>query len=162
MKKLIIVLFSILLMSARAESLKGGVIEEFVPEGFFGSWGVISKLKSASNPSMFNYESRDIWTLSGYGNTLVLENLESGARSDIILKEKSLDGKTLKFHREKIVKENNKKIIYKETVEFVLSGNNFRGSDKYTVDKFDSSGNKIKTDNAEYTVSGVRISGTNP
>ena len=162
MKKIILLLFSLLTLSAMAESLKGGVVEEYIPDGFFGSWGVISKLKSATTPEMFNYESKDVWMLSGYGNTLILENLESGARSEIIIKEKSLDGKTLKFEREKSVKENNKKIVYTETVEFILSGNNFKGTDNYKVEKFDAKGNKLKTDRAEYTISGIRISGTNP
>ena len=162
MKKIILLLFSLLTLTATAESLKGGVVEEYIPDGFFGSWGVISKLKSATTPEMFNYESKDVWMLSGYGNTLILENLESGARSEIIIKEKSLDGKTLKFEREKSVKESNKKIVYTETVEFILSGNNFKGTDNYKVEKFDAKGNKLKTDRAEYTISGIRISGTNP
>ena len=162
MKKIILTVFSLLALSATAESLKGGVVEEYIPEGFFGSWGVISKLKTATTPEMFNFESKDVWMLSGYANTLILENLESGARSEIIIKEKSLDGKTLKFEREKSVKENNKKIVYTETVEFVLNGNNFKGTDSYKVEKYDTKGNKVKSDKAEYTISGVRISGTNP
>ena len=162
MKKFILILIIFLSLSVSAEALKGGVVEEYIPSGFFGSWGVISKLKSASTPEMFNYESKDIWTLSGYSNVLILENLESGARSEITVKEKSLDGKTLKFQRDKIVKEGNNKIIYKETVEFVLSGNNFKGTDNYTVEKYDLKGNKIKSDTAGYVISGIRISGTNP
>lgn len=162
MKKFIIILFSMLFLSVNAEALKGGVSEDYIPEGFFGSWGVISKLKNATTPEMFNFQSKDIWVLSGYGNILVLENLESGARGEIVIKEKSIDGKTLKFQREKTVKENNKKIVYKETVEFVLSGNNFKGNDNYIVEKYDSKGALIKTDKADYTISGVRISGTNP
>ena len=162
MKKIILTVFSLLALSATAESLKGGVVEEYIPEGFFGSWGVISKLKTATTPEMFNFESKDVWMLSGYANTLILENLESGARSEIIIKEKSLDGKTLKFEREKSVKENNKKIVYTETVEFVLNGNNFKGTDSYKVEKYDTKGNKVKSDKAEYAISGVRISGTNP
>ena len=67
--------------------LKGGVVEEYIPEGFFGSWAVISKLESSNNPMYFNYESRDIWTLSGYDNVLILENLQSGAWGKIIVKE---------------------------------------------------------------------------
>ena len=111
---------------------------------------------------MFNFESRDVWMLSGYGNTLILQNLESGARSEIIVKDKSLDGKTLKFEREKVTKENNRKVIYKETVEFVLLGNNFKGEDNYNVQKYDINNKLIKNDTAKYSVSGVRISGTNP
>lgn len=162
MKKFLVILFCFLILPVYPETLKGGVSEEYIPEGFFGSWGVISKLKSATTPEMFNFESRDVWMLSGYGNTLILQNLESGARSEIIIKDKSLDGKTLKFEREKITKENNRKVIYKETVEFVLSGNNFKGEDNYNVQKYDSNNKLIKNDSAKYSVSGVRISGTNP
>ena len=162
MKRIILILFTFLMISANAESLKGGVVEEYIPEGFFGSWGVISKLKNATTPEMFNFESKDVWILSGYSNILILENLESGARSEIIIKEKSIDGKTLKFQREKTVKENSRKIIYKETVEFTLSGNNFKGYDNYIVEKYDSKNQKIKSDSARYDISGVRISGTNP
>ena len=162
MKKIVIVLFCFLSFIAKSEILKGGITEEYIPKGFFGSWGVISKLNKASTPEMFNFESRDVWMLSGYGNVLILENLESGARSEMVLKEKSLDGKTLKFQREKTVNNNGKKITYKESVEFILSGNNFKGKDAYTVLKYDLKGNIIKTDTADYTISGVRISGTNP
>ena len=162
MKKVILILFSLLFVGANAEALRGGVVEEYIPDSFFGSWGVISKLNKATTPEMFNFESRDVWMLSGYGNILILENLESGARSEMLLKEKSIDGKMLKFQREKTVKDGVKKIIYKENVEFTLLGDNFRGKDSYTVEKYDSKGNKIKTDTADYTISGVRISGTNP
>ena len=162
MKKILLILFSLLFISVNAEALRGGVTEEYIPEGFFGSWGVISKLNSATTPSMFNYESRDIWMLSGVGNILILENLESGARSEILIREKSLDGKTLRFQREKVVKDSSKKLVYTETVEFILSGNNFKGTDSYTVNQFDLKGNQVKVDKAQYTISGVRISGTNP
>lgn len=162
MKKIFVILICFLIFPAYSEALKGGVTEEYIPEGFFGSWGVISKLKSATTPEMFNFESRDVWMLSGYGNTLILQNLESGARSEIIVKDKSLDGKTLKFEREKVTKENNRKVIYKETVEFVLLGNNFKGEDNYNVQKYDINNKLIKNDTAKYSVSGVRISGTNP
>ena len=87
MRKIIAVLFFVLFFQVNAFVLKGNVQEQYIPSGFFGSWGVISKLTSSNNPTAFNFESRDIWTLSGQGNTLVLENLESGAHSEIIVKE---------------------------------------------------------------------------
>ena len=161
MKKFLLILFSFLISFSYAQTLKGGVSEEFVPKGFYGSWGVISKLKSSTNPTMFNYESRDIWVLSGYGNALILENLESGAHSEIIIKEKNKDGKTLKFQRQKIVDRGNKKTIYKETVTFVLSDKNFSGSDDFIVEQYEKN-ELIKTDSAHYEVSGVKISGDSP
>ena len=161
MKKILLIFLSFIFLQVNAQTLKGGVVEEFVPEGFFGSWGVISKLESSNNPSFFNYESRDIWILSGYENILILDNLESGAHSEVILEEKSTDGKTLKFKREKIVNENGNKIIYKETVSFILNGNNFSGFDEYLVEKYQNNG-LIEKNEARYIVKGVKISGENP
>ena len=89
MKRFLLVLCSLLFLSVQAQPLRGGVSEDYIPSGFFGSWGVISKLDASNNPSMFNYESRDIWTLSGYDKTLILQNLESGAHSEIVIKDKT-------------------------------------------------------------------------
>ena len=159
MKKILLLIFSLLIVSVYADTLKGGVVEEYIPKGFFGSWGVISKLKSATNPSKFNYESKDIWMLSGNGNILVLQNLESGAYSEITIKEKSYEGKTLQFERKKSIKTKEGSELHKETVKFILSGNNFSGTDNYTVESYDKNNNFIKGDCATYSIEGVRISG---
>ena len=160
MKKLLIILFCFLSLCAKSETLKGGVSEEYIPNGFFGSWGVISKLKSATNPAKFNYESRDIWMLSGEGNILILQNLESGAYSEIEVKEKSIEGKTLKFTREKTVKRKTGTQIHKETIEFILSGNNFSGTDKYIIESYDENNEFVDGNSATYEIEGVRISGS--
>lgn len=162
MKKIILSLICLLFLSSYAIGLKGGVSEEYIPKGFFGSWAVISKLDSSNNPTIFNYESRDIWTLSGYDNVLILENQQSGARSEIVIKEKSTDGKTLTFKREKTVSPNSAKTIYKETVSFKLMGANFSGIDEFIVERYDSNNKLIKKDIATYHIAGVRISGENP
>ena len=162
MKKFIFTFIVLLFFSAYCESLKGGVVKEYIPDSFFGSWAVVSKLQNSTNPSMFNFESKDIWMLSGYANILVLENLESGARSELIVKDKSTDNKILKFEREKTVKESSTtKTIYRENIEFILSDNKFSGTDNYAVEKY-KNGSQISKDNAKYKISGVRISGTNP
>ncbi len=162
MKKIILILICFLSLFANSQVLKGTISEDYIPNGFFGSWGVISKLSDTNNPEVFNFESRDVWTLSGYGNILTLENIESGAVSQIQIKDKNKDGKTLKFSREKTVKEGNKKIIYKETVEFVLEGNNFSGRDNFIVERYDANNKLIRKDSANYIVKGVKISGDNP
>ena len=149
-------------MQANAQILKGGVSEDYIPQGFFGSWGVISKLDSSNNPSMFNKESRDIWTLSGYDNVLILENLQSGAKSEIVIKEKNKDNSTLKFERKKIVNNESEKIIYKEIVQFNLYGNHFSGTDDFVVEKYNKNNKLIEKNEAMYIVSGVRISGKSP
>ena len=160
MRKILLILFCFLLFSINAQTLKGGVYEEYIPKGFFGSWGVISKLKSTTNPSRFNYESKDIWMLSGYGNILILQNLESGAYSEIEIKDKSIEGKTLKFNRQKTIKIKEGKEIHKEIVEFTLLGKNFSGTDNFIVEKYNKDGKFIKSDSAIYQIEGVRISGS--
>ncbi len=162
MKKIILSLGCLLFLCCSAVSLKGGVSEEYIPKGFFGSWGVISKLNSSNNPTVFNFESRDIWTLSGYNNILILENLESGARSEIEVKDKSKDGNSLKFERKKIVIEKGLKIIYKETVSFRLQGNNFSGTDNFIIERYNKNGKLEKKDIASYTIAGIKISGSSP
>lgn len=162
MKRFFIVIIFLLFATVSAETIKAGITKEYIPEGFFGSWGVISKLSSSNNPTIFNMESRDVWMLSGYGNVLVLQNLQSGARSEILIKEKTKDGKTLKFEREKTSKDGNKKVVYKEKIEFILMGNMFSGSDIYTVEQYDAKNVQIKKDTATYNISGVKISGSTP
>lgn len=162
MKKLFLIALSFLFLGAYATTLKAGVQETYIPDGFFGSWGVISKLKNSNNPSLFNRESRDIWVLSGYGNTLILENLKSGAHSQIQIKEKNKDGKTLKFERIKKITENDEKVVYREIVSFVLNGNNFSGTDNYIVEKYDKTNVLKEKNEANYVIEGVKISGTKP
>lgn len=159
MKKVFLILVFLFFLNVQAISLKGGISETYVPKGFFGSWGVISKLESSNNLNMFNKQSRDIWTLSGYEDVLILENIESGARSEIKIKEKPQDGKTLKFKREKTINKNNLKIIYKETVSFVLKNKSFSGVDEFTVEKYDSNNTLLEKNIAKYHIEGVKISG---
>lgn len=160
-KKIVLSLICLLFLYSNAQALKGGVVEEIVPHGFYGSWGVISKLVDSNNPVLFNFESRDIWILSGVGNKLILENLESGAHSEIIVQEKAKDGKTLTFNREKTVKSGEKKTVYKERVQFILNGNNFSGFDEFSVFVYNLDGKLESKNTAKYNVSGVRISGNN-
>jgi hypothetical protein len=162
MKKILLIIFSFVFISTQASILKGGVSEEYIPKGFFGSWGVISKLDSSNNPTLFNYESRDIWTLSGHSDVLVLQNLKTGARSEFRIEKKPQDGKTLKFEREKIVKEADFKIIYKEIIKFTLLGNNFSGTDNFIVEKYDKKNILIEKNIAKYIVEGIKISGEKP
>ena len=163
MKKIVLIVFSFVFLAANAQGLlKGNVSEEYIPKGFFGSWGVISKLNSSNNPTMFNYESRDIWTLSGYSDTLILENLQSGAHSEIKIKDKTKDNRTLEFERQKTVSKNGTKTVYKETVKFTLLGNNFTGTDNFVVETYDENNKLLSKNQASYSVAGVKISGKAP
>ena len=155
MKKILFLILCLLFLSANAQALKGSVEESYVPAGFYGTWSVVSKLKNCTNPDMFNFESRDIWTLSGHGEVLILENLETGARSEIIVKERNKDGKTLKFVRQKTVNGGLNKIIYKEIITFVLNGNNFSGYDNFIVEKYAKNGDLIAKNSANYQIEGA-------
>lgn len=157
MKRILLVICVFLLSFANAQILKGGIEKEYIPSGFFGSWGVVSKLDSSNNPMLFNSESRDIWTLSGNGNLLILENRQSGAISQIEIKDKTKDGRTLKFEREKTVIEQDGKVVYREIVSFVLLGESFSGTDDYIVERYDKKNKIIKKDCAKYLVAGVKI-----
>ena len=159
MKKLLFLFLSFLFVFCNAETLKAGIEESYIPAGFYGSWGVISKLNNCTNPDIFNYESRDIWTLSGYGDVLVLENLETGAKSEIVVREKNKDGKTLKFERQKTVNNQDNKIIYKETITFILNGKFFSGKDFFVVEVYSKQGNLVSKNHASYQVEGTKIAG---
>lgn len=163
MKKLF---FSALLCAALivipvyAETIRGGTTYDVIPKGFFGTWRVISKMQTSNNPSIFNKFSVDIWNLSGAGNVLVLENAVTGARSSIQVQPtgNSFDGKTLKFQRVKEEISGKYKHIWRETPEFVLNGNIFKGHDTYIVEKYEN--NKlISKDVVKYVVIGQKISG---
>lgn len=154
-----IFLFLILQISTPAEVLKGGATYDEIPKGFFGVWHVTSKMETSNNPKMFNILSVDIWNLSGYGNVLILENAMTGAKSSIqVQPQKSYDGKTLKFTRVKEEKQGKYKVVQKESPEFVLDGNIFRGFDTFIIEKYEDK-KLISKDIVKYKVIGQKISG---
>ncbi len=164
MKKVykLFIIFTILLitLNGHAETLKGGASYDVIPKGFFGIWHVTSKMESSNNPKIFNKLSVDIWNLSGQGNVLVLENAVTGAKSWIQVESNkgNFDGKTLKFNRRKEEKEGKYTYVQKESPEFVLDGNIFRGFDTFIIEKYEN--NKlISKDIVKYVVIGQKISG---
>lgn len=156
------ILTSFLFLFANADTINARITETYIPKGFYGTWGVISKLKTTTNTDLFNYESRDVWVLSGYNDILILENMQTGAKTQIQIKEKNRDGKTLRFERIKNVKQGNEKIIYKEIVSFILNGKNFSGTDVYIIEKYNNQGKLIEKNSGDYEIKGVKISGENP
>ena len=157
---LIILIAFLFMLDARAETLKGGAVYDVIPKGFFGIWHVTSKMQSSNNPRIFNKLSVDIWNLSGGGNVLILENSMTGAKSSIQIESDldKLDGKTLKFNRRKENKEGKYTFVEKESPEFVLDGNIFRGFDTFIIEKYEN--NKlISKDIVKYIVIGQKISG---
>lgn len=141
--------------------MRGSTSFTEVPEGFFGTWHVTSKMESATNISMFNKMSVDIWNLSGAGNILILENVLTGASSNIKVEgaTDNLDGKKLKFTRVKEFSTEGFRYKHIETPEFVLSGNIFKGYDTFRVEKYDLKNNLISVDVVKYKVVGQKIAG---
>ena len=161
MKKIlfVLILFLSLNCAAQAEVLRATVVRDEIPKGFFGTWHVTSKIISTNNPELFNPLSVDIWTLGGCGNTLVLENVHSGASSSIqVESQKNLDGKTLKFERTKEDKRGNLKIVQRESPVFVLEGDVFRGEDTFIIERYKDN-QLIQKDVVKYKVIGQKISG---
>jgi hypothetical protein len=102
--------------------------------------------------------SVDVWSLSGYGNTLILENPFSGATSQIQVEDKDIEGKKLKFTRYKTEREGLYVIKYTEVPEIVLEGDIFRGIDTFTIEKFQNDV-LIEKDVIQYKLVGQKISG---
>lgn len=160
MRKFLIALILLFTIGcAQAEVLRATVSKDEIPKGFFGTWHVTSKIVETNNPKMFNTLSVDIWTLGGYGNTLILENIQSGASSSIqVAPNSNLDGKTLKFTRVKSDTRGELTVVQKETPVFTLNGNIFEGFDTYIIERYIN--NKlIQKDVVKYKVIGQKISG---
>ena len=160
MRKIFIALILMFTITcAQAEVLRATVTKDEIPKGFFGTWHVTSKIAETNNRELFNPVSVDIWTLGGYGNTLILENVQSGASSSIqVESQKNLDGKTLKFQRVKTDTRGNMKIVQRESPEFKLNGNIFTGYDTYIIERYVNN-QLIKKDVVKYKVVGQKISG---
>lgn len=159
MKKLLIIFILIFSINCtHAEVLRATVVRDEIPKGFFGTWHVTSKLVETNNSELFNPMSVDIWTLGGYGNTLILENVQSGASSSInVESQKNLDGKTLKFERVKSNMRGNMKIVQRESPVFTLNGRIFQGFDTYIIERYVNN-QLIQKDVVKYKVIGQKIS----
>ena len=103
--------------SSEAFLLKGSV--EKIPDTFFGSWRVVSKLKSTDSPVTFKLKGVDLWNLSQENNVIKLSNPFSGATADISIKDVS--GNSISFT--KIGQYDNK--IVTDSVSILLNENNF-------------------------------------
>ncbi len=159
MRKFILIAFILCVTNlAYGATLRASVSKSEIPEGFFGTWHVTSKLVETNNRELFNTLCVDIWTLGGYGSTLILENNESGATSSITVdSSKNIDGKTLTFNRYKENYRGDIKIVQKESPTFTLNGNLFTGYDTFIIERY--KGDKlIQKDVVKYKVVGQKIS----
>lgn len=164
MKKLIIVFGTVLylinptLASEIQPVLVSNVIQgsitmtDRVPEGFFGSWKVISVQAKSNNPKMFAPYSVDIWNLSKSNDVITLSNPVSGAKASILVSE--VNGSTVKF--EKVSYDVDEKSI--ETPVLTLEGDNFYGIDKIIVKSYKDK-KLLREDSVEYKIKAVKVSG---
>lgn len=157
MKKFLVFLFLFLSCfpsCVNAEVLKASISASEVSEGFMGTWHVTSKLIESTNPSKFNPLSVDIWTLSRIGESLILENPVSGARSTINITEAK--DKILRFSRTGY----DDGVITVETPTLKLNGNIFFGEDTLTFEQYEGT-KLIKKDVVKYKLVGQKIAGEN-
>lgn len=152
------------ILDTEAVSLQGGVSENTINKGFFGTWHVTSKLIESNSSSEFNMLNVHIWNLSGYGNVLILENQFSGARSEIKVDKAidgpngGVDGSLLKFKRVQEKGEGANKIVLTETPEITLKGDIFQGYDTFFIEKY-KDGVLYKKEVIKYKIVGQRIIG---
>lgn len=134
--------------------IQGGVsMTDRVPEGFFGSWKVVSIMSKTNIPEEFAQQSVDIWNLSKTNDVITLSNPVSGAHASIAVND--VKGDTVKF--QKITYNKNEETI--ETPVLTLEGNdNFYGIDRIEINTY-SKKQIVKTDFIEYKVRAVKISG---
>lgn len=125
-----------------------------VPDAFYGTWRVNSKIIDTDSPVTFKQTSLDLWNLSRTNNVITLSNPFNGAKADIT-----------------IDKVNNNYIVFKktgryggkiltDTVEIKLNGDTFIGFDSLQLDTYsDINGKVIKTEMAKYSIKGEKIAG---
>ncbi len=157
MKLILKILFVISLLvfgisSSEAFLLKGSI--EKVPDTFFGSWRVVSNLKSTDSPVTFKSKGLDLWNISQENNVIKLSNPFSGASAEISLKEVS--GNSITFT--KSGQYDNK--IVTDSISILVNEDDFIGIDTISVDTIsDIDGSVRKTETAVYSIVGERISG---
>ena len=154
MKKIFLILFGLFFMfsvNVNAAMIQGGIsMSDQVPKEFFGDWKVVSVCTKATDSSLLNTKSLDIWVLSRMGQTISLSNPLSGATAQIDVDE--VNGKTVKFEKRGYYP--NEESI--ETPILTLQGDNFTGVDKIIIKTYQN-GKLIKEDYVEYKVKGIKM-----
>lgn len=135
------------------QTLLHGSVEK-VPDGFFGTWRVASKLITSDSPETFKPQGVDLWNLYPENDVIILSNPFSGANAKISINNA---GKTF-IQFSKTGKYDNK--ILTDRVSINIEGDNFSGTDEIKLETLsDVDGKVIKTQTAKYAIKGERISG---
>ena len=137
--------------------LKTGVsLNEMVPDKFFGTWRIKSKLLETNANGVFKNDNVDLWNISKDNSVITLDNPFSGARASIAVKE--VNGNKIVFEKEG--RYNNK--LLNDRVELYLDGDSFNGYNYLrlnTVSEID--GRIMDSQTAKYSLYGDKISGYN-
>ncbi len=160
--KILIILFVMVFLTipvfVRAETsganitLRASVTK--VPDSFYGTWRVTSKLIDTDSPITFKQNSLDLWNLSRTNNVITLSNPFSGASADITID--SVNNNTIVFTKSGKYGEQ----TLTDVVEIKLDGNTFSGFDSIKLDTYSNvNGKIIKTEVAKYSISGEKIAG---
>ena len=123
-----------------------------VPNGFYGTWKVVSVQVYSNNPFMFNSMSVDYWKLEKRNNYLTLTNPESGATATVTIEE--VKDNTIKFVRKSDTPY--EKVI--ETPEITLNGENFYGTDTIVINSYKND-TLIDKNVVKFRVKGIKQSG---
>jgi hypothetical protein len=143
---------SSIMNTTKATVLRGYI--EKVPPTFFGTWRVKSKLITTDNPIIFKTKSIDIWNLSQENDVIILSNPFSGATGEV--KINSIKDTTIKFTKKG--KYENK--ILTDTVEITINENTFVGTNDLLLETISDVNEKVlKTETAQYAITGERIAG---
>lgn len=125
-----------------------------VPDTFFGTWRVVSKLVETDSPATFKENNTDLWNLNRVGNVITLRNPTNGAFADITVNKANQT--FIVFSKRG---ENGNKILT-DTVEITLNSNTFVGTNTLKLDTYsDVNGRIIKTETAKYAIKGEKIYG---
>ena len=137
--------------------LKTGVsLNEMVPDKFFGTWRIKSKLLETNANGVFKNDNVDLWNISKDNSVITLDNPFSGARASISIKE--VNGNKIVFEKEG--RYDNK--LLSDRVELYLDGDSFNGYNYLrlnTVSEID--GRIMDSQTAKYSLYGDKISGYN-
>ena len=75
--------YSIAMANSSNKVLTGSVT--MVPNSFYGTWRVTSKIIDTDSPITFKQNSLDLWNLSRTNNVITLSNPFNGAKADITI-----------------------------------------------------------------------------
>lgn len=131
-------------------------LDEKVPDMFFGTWRINSKLLETNSKGVFKNDNIDLWNISRANSVITLDNPFSGAKASISIRE--VEGNKIVFEKEG--RYDNK--ILSDMVELYLEGDTFKGYNYLklnTVSEID--GRIMGTQTAKYSLYGDKISGYN-